>query len=110
MTIVPRNENCFVRGPRGCAFLGEILQFGEYNKPGSPYNNLGALKISSLVFRFVANSVLYDVFHVCCLPLASASDEQESSDDEEYNEADDMKDSQDPAGADASGDGAKVCT
>lgn len=47
---------------------------------------------------------------MCCLPLASASDEQESSDDEEYNEADDMKDSQDPAGADASGDSAKVCT
>lgn len=41
--------------------------------------------------------------------VASASDEQESSDDEDFNEADDMKDSQDPAGADAAGDAAKVC-
>ena len=41
--------------------------------------------------------------------VASASDEQESSDDEDFNEADDMKDSQDPAGADAGGDAAKVC-
>ena len=49
------------------------------------------------------------VMIVYCLHLASASDEKESSDDEDYNEADDMKDSQDPAGADASGDGAKVC-
>lgn len=41
--------------------------------------------------------------------LASASDEQESS-DEDYNEADDVKDGQDPAGADAGGDAAKVHT
>lgn len=45
------------------------------------------------------------VYLVC---LASTSDEQESSDDEEFNEADDMKDNQEPAGADAGGDSAKV--
>ena len=43
-----------------------------------------------------------------CTSLASASDEQESSDDDEFNEPDDMKDGQDPAGADAGGDAAKV--
>ena len=51
--------------------------------------------------------LLCNLILLCCQHLASASDDQDSSEEEEFNEADDMKE-QDPAGADAAGDSAKV--